>query len=164
MAMARGREVSPGLLAMPMEFAGIKPALRTFIATLFEENPYQFKPVFRGFYFTSALQEGVTVQPASERVTRQFELGGNPASGESVPPADSSHFLLGLFRKVIFADRQLVRQYSHPGRTRMRYAAFAGAVAALAIVLAGWTWSYSGNRQLVADATADLDKAVAVQA
>lgn len=164
MAMARGRDVSPGLLAMPMEFAGIKPALRTFIATLFEENPYQFKPVFRGFYFTSALQEGVTVQPASERVTRQFELGGNPASAESVPPADSSHFLLGLFRKVIFADRQLVRQYSHPGRTRMRYAAFAGAVAALAIVLAGWTWSYSGNRQLVADATADLDKAIAVQA
>src|SRR5690606_10261847 len=68
MAMSRGREVGPGLLTMPMEFAGIKPALRTFIATLFEENPYQFKPVFRGFYFTSALQEGVAVQPASERV------------------------------------------------------------------------------------------------
>ncbi|KIQ98033.1 type VI secretion system membrane subunit TssM [Lysobacter sp. A03] len=164
MAMARGRDVSPGLLAMPMEFAGIKPALRTFIATLFEENPYQFKPVFRGFYFTSALQEGVTVQPASERVARQFELQGGSPTGETVAPTDSSHFLLGLFRKVIFADRQLVRQYSNPGRTRVRYAAFAGAVAALAIVLAGWTWSYSGNQQLVADATADLDKAIAVQA
>ena len=164
MAMARGRGVSPGLLAMPMEFAGIKPALRTFIATLFEENPYQFKPVFRGFYFTSALQEGVTVQPASERVARQFGLGGSPMAGDSVPTMESSHFLLGLFRKVIFADRQLVRQYSNPGRTRVRYAAFAGAVAALAIVLAGWTWSYSGNQQLVADATADLDKAIAVQA
>ncbi|QOW22155.1 type VI secretion system membrane subunit TssM [Novilysobacter avium] len=164
MAMARGRDVSPGLLAMPMEFAGIKPALRTFIATLFEENPYQFKPVFRGFYFTSALQEGVTVQPASERVARQFELQGGMPTGETVAPADSSHFLLGLFRKVIFADRQLVRQYSNPGRTRVRYAAFAGAVAALALVLAGWTWSYSGNQQLVADATADLDKAIAVQA
>ncbi|MGO1891559.1 MAG: type VI secretion protein IcmF/TssM N-terminal domain-containing protein, partial [Luteimonas sp.] len=68
MAMARGREVSPGLLTLPLEFVGIKPALRTFIATLFEENPYQYPPVFRGFYFTSALQEGHSVHYASERV------------------------------------------------------------------------------------------------
>ena len=163
MAMTRGREVGPGLLTMPMEFAGIKPALRTFIATLFEENPYQFKPVFRGFYFTSALQEGVAVQPASERVGRQFGLAANAHAGEALAPADSSHFLLGLFRKVIFADKQLVRQYSNPGRTRLRYAAFFGAVLALGVVLAGWTWSYTGNQQLVADVRADLDKAVAMQ-
>lgn len=164
MAMARGRQISPGLLTMPMEFAGIKPALRTFIATLFEENPYQFKPVFRGFYFTSALQEGVAVQPASDRVTRQFGLAADAHAGEATVPADSSHFLLGLFRKVIFADRQLVRQYSSRGRTRWRKFAFLGALAALAIGLAGWTWSYTGNQQLVADVTADLDKAVALQA
>ncbi|WP_081974969.1 type VI secretion system membrane subunit TssM [Novilysobacter arseniciresistens] len=163
MAMARGREVAPGLLTMPMEFAGIKPALQTFIATLFEENPYQFKPVFRGFYFTSALQEGVAVQPASERVSRQFDLPPGRGGEEAVAPADSSHFLLGLFRKVIFADRQLVRQYSSPGRTRLRYAAFGAAVLALGIALTGWTWSYTGNRQLVADVRADLDKAIALQ-
>lgn len=164
MAMTRGRQIGPGLLTMPMEFAGIKPALRTFIATLFEENPYQFKPVFRGFYFTSALQEGVTVQPTSERVARQFGLATDARADEALPVADSSHFLLGLFRKVIFADRQLVRQYSSPGRTRLRYAAFFGAVAALGLALASWTWSYTGNQQLVADATADLDKAIALQA
>lgn len=164
MAMARGRGVAPGLLTMPMEFAGIKPALRTFIATLFEENPYQFKPVFRGFYFTSALQEGVAVQPASERVSGRFGLPPAAGGEEAVAPADSSHFLLGLFRKVIFADRQLVRQYSSPVRTRVRYAAFGVAVLALAAVLTGWTWSYTGNRQLVADVRADLDKAIALQA
>jgi type VI secretion system protein ImpL len=163
MAMARGREVAPGLLTMPMEFAGIKPALRTFIATLFEENPYQFKPVFRGFYFTSALQEGVAVQPASERVSRQFGLPPRAGGEDVVAPADSSHFLLGLFRKVIFADRELVRQYSSPGRTRLRYAAFAAAVLALGVALTGWTWSYTGNRQLVSDVSADLDKAIALQ-
>ena len=84
MAMLRGRDVPPGLLTLPMEFAGIKPALRTFIATLFEDNPYQFKPVFRGFYFTSALQEGVAVQPASDRVARQFALGPGQGHGEPV--------------------------------------------------------------------------------
>src|SRR5690606_24606232 len=104
---------------LPMEFAAIKPALRTFIATLFEDNPYQFKPVFRGFYFTSALQEGVQVQYASERVARQFAL--QPRAGaDRLPASDSSHFLLGLFRKVIFADKQLVKQYASPYRNKLR--------------------------------------------
>ena len=163
MAMARGREVAPGLLTMPMEFTGIKPALRTFIATLFEENPYQFKPVFRGFYFTSALQEGVAVQPATERVGRQFELSAG-VHDDPVPTADASYFLQGLFRRVIFADHGLVRQYSSRARTRLRYASFFGAVLLLGGALAAWTWSYTGNRQLVADVTADLDEAIAVQA
>ncbi|WP_052106830.1 type VI secretion system membrane subunit TssM [Novilysobacter defluvii] len=165
MAMARGRGVAPGLLTMPMEFNGIKPALRTFIATLFEDNPYQFKPVFRGFYFTSALQEGVAVQPATERVERQFALAGAEGGGrEPVAPADSSYFLQGLFRRVIFADRGLVRQYSSRGRTRLRHASFFAAVLVLGAVLAAWTWSYTGNRQLVADVAADLEHATAVQA
>ncbi|TWI13572.1 type VI secretion system membrane subunit TssM [Aerolutibacter ruishenii] len=163
MAMLRGRDVPPGLLTLPMEFAGIKPALRTFIATLFEENPYQFKPVFRGFYFTSALQEGVTVQPASDRVARQFALSAANGQGERLPVLESSHFLLGLFRKVIFADRDLVKQYASPKRSRLRYAAFAAGAAVLALALAGWAWSYTGNRQLVANVTADFDKAVAMQ-
>lgn len=163
MAIQRGRDVAPALLTLPMEFAGIKPALRTFIATLFEENPYQFKPVFRGFYFTSALQEGVSVQHASERVARQFALTPHAVAGERVAATESSHFLLGLFRKVIFADKQLVRQYSSRNRNKLRYAAFAGAVLVLGLALTGWTWSYTSNKQLVANVTADLDKAVALQ-
>ena len=46
------------MLSFPLEFAALKPALSAFVATLFEENPFQFKPVFRGFYFTSGTQEG----------------------------------------------------------------------------------------------------------
>ncbi|GHA82128.1 type VI secretion system membrane subunit TssM [Cognatilysobacter bugurensis] len=163
MAMQRGREVAPALLTLPLEFAAIKPALRTFIATLFEENPYQFKPVFRGFYFTSALQEGVSVQHASDRIGRQFALEPRSAATERAPLSENSHFLLGLFRKVIFADKQLVRQYSSPTRNRLRYAVFFASVAALAIALTGWTWSYTSNRQLVANVTADLDKAIELQ-
>src|SRR5690606_13576574 len=94
---------------------------------------------------------------------RQFGLAADAHAGEALAPADSSHFLLGLFRKVIFADKQLVRQYSNPGRTKLRYAAFLGAVLALGVALTGWTWSYTSNQQLVADVRADLDKAVAMQ-
>ena len=163
MAMARGREVAPGLLTLPLEFTGIKPALRTFIATLFEDNPYQYQPVFRGFYFTSALQEGHSVHYASERVGREFGLQGKAGAEASEPPGQTAHFLKDLFRKVVFADRDLVRQYSSPHRTRLRYAVFLGAVTALALVLGLWTWSYTTNRQLVANATRDLEQAVRLQ-
>ncbi|HZW17621.1 MAG TPA: type VI secretion system membrane subunit TssM [Luteimonas sp.] len=163
MAMQRGRELSPGLLTLPLEFLAIKPALRTFIATLFEENPYQYPPVFRGFYFTSALQEGNSVHYASERVGREFGLQGRARAGEGEPAGQTAHFLKDLFRKVVFADRQLVRQYSSPHVTRRRYAVFLGAVAVLAVALGLWTWSYTTNRQMVENTTKDLQQAVQVQ-
>lgn len=163
MAMLRGREVPPGLLTLPLEFVGIKPALRTFIATLFEENPYQFKPVFRGFYFSSALQEGQSVHYASERVGRQFALQGQPPQGDRVPEGRDAYFLRDLFRKVIFADRQLVRQYSSPRQNRLRYAVFLGAVGVLAVALGLWSWSYTTNARLVDNATRDLQQAVQLQ-
>ncbi|WP_310233912.1 type VI secretion system membrane subunit TssM [Luteimonas terrae] len=162
MAMLRGRGIDPGLLTLPLEFVGIKPALRTFIATLFEDNPYQFKPVFRGFYFTSALQEGDSVHYASERIGREFRLQGGEAVDRS-PSGNSAHFLRDLFRKVIFADKELVQQYSSPHRNRMRYGVFFGATALLALMLGAWTWSYTDNRQLVENANRDLAQAVRLQ-
>jgi type VI secretion system protein ImpL len=163
MAMQRGREVSPGLLTLPLEFQGIKPALRTFIATLFEENPYQFKPVFRGFYFSSALQEGHSVHHASERVSRQFELQNRGGNTDQAPIGHAAFFLKDLFHKVVFADRQLVRQYSSPYRNRLRLGVFFGSVAVLALVLGLWTWSYTTNLQLANNAAKDLAQAVKLQ-
>ncbi|GAB3052546.1 type VI secretion system membrane subunit TssM [Stenotrophomonas tumulicola] len=163
MAMQRGREVSPGLLTLPLEFQGIKPALRTFIATLFEENPYQFKPVFRGFYFSSALQEGHSVHHASERVSRRFALQNGGGTTDEAPVGHTAFFLKDLFRKVIFADRQLVRQYSSPHQNRLRLGVFFGSVAVLALALGLWTWSYTTNVQLANNAAKDLAQAVQLQ-
>jgi type VI secretion system protein ImpL len=166
LALNRGRQQSPGLLTLPLEFANLKPALRVFIATLFEENPYQFKPIFRGFYLTSALQEGVMAQDASERIATRFHLQHRPAA-RSVPASSGApqegYFLLELFRKVIFADRQLVRQYSAPNRVRMRYAVFFGSALALGLAFAGWVWSYSSNRQLIENVEADFQQAIKLQ-
>ncbi|MDI3262298.1 MAG: type VI secretion system membrane subunit TssM [Fulvimonas sp.] len=164
MSLSRGNAPSPGLLTLPLEFTGIKNALRTFITTLFEDNPYQFRPVFRGFYFTSALQESASVHHTSDRIAQRYGLTPaepSPAVGEHL--ADKGYFLLDLFRKVIFADRQLVRQYSSGNRIRARYAMLLGSALALGIVLAGWAWSYTNNRQLVSNVQADLDQVVALQ-
>ncbi|WP_211463050.1 type VI secretion system membrane subunit TssM [Collimonas silvisoli] len=162
MALNRGDRLPPGVLTFPLEFAAVKSSLRAFIATLFEENPFQFKPVFRGFYFTSALQEGSGISSSSERIAERFDLKLQALERPEIH-SKNGFFLLNLFRKVIFADKDLVSQYASRHKTRLRYTMFFAATALVGLALAGWSWSYIGNRQLTANVQADLDKAIKLQ-
>jgi type VI secretion system protein ImpL len=169
MAGNRSAAMRPGVFTFPLEFASLKPQLRAFLATLFEENTWQFKPVMRGFYFTSALQEGLVENLSSRRVATRFDLqlkGGGEKGAEKggAQEEQSGFFLLDLFRKVIFADRELVKRYTSPAATRVKYAAFFAATVLLGCALGGWSWSYMGNRQLVVNVQADLDKVSKLQA
>ncbi|MEX5744453.1 type VI secretion system membrane subunit TssM [Massilia sp. X63] len=159
----RSTQMRPGVFTFPLEFAAIKTPLRAFLSTLFEENTYQFKPVFRGFYFTSALQEGSVQDLSSKRVASRFDLALREQKGGEVAE-QSGYFLLDLFRKVIFADKDLVRRYTNPSAARWKVAAFFGATILLGAALGGWSWSYMGNRQLVANVQSDLDKVARLQA
>lgn len=162
MSLHRGEQLPPGVLTFPLEFAALKPTLRTFLHTLFEENPYQFRPIFRGFYFTSAVQEGQSTSRASRRVAEQFGLQLQPGTAATVY-SQSGFFLKELFSRVIFADKQLVQQYTSRHKLRLRLVSFAGGMLLLGALLAGWTWSYLGNRELVSHVQADLIKAQRVQ-
>jgi type VI secretion system protein ImpL len=162
MALQWRERMPPGVFTFPLEFSTIKAPLRAFIATLFEENPFQFKPVFRGFYFTSALQEGEAVSASSKRVAQRFDIKLE-AEDHTQATHQQGFFLLNLFRQVIFADKDLVAQYASPAKTRLRYAAFFAATALVGLALGGWSWSYMNNRQLTANVEADLAQAVKVQ-
>lgn len=163
MALTRGQAQSPALLTFPLEFVGIKPHLRSFIATLFEDNPFQFKPIFRGFYFTSALQQGQVTHAAASRIVERFGLSsGEPPRGNVT--AHTGFFLRNLFSGVVFPDRELVRRYTSRRTLRLRYAVLYASIAALGLALGLWSWSYVGNREMVTHVRADLDKAVKVQA
>ncbi|WP_288378215.1 type VI secretion system membrane subunit TssM, partial [uncultured Massilia sp.] len=163
MGANRSTAMRAGVFTFPLEFAAIKTPLRAFLSTLFEENTYQFKPVFRGFYFTSALQEGSVQDLSSKRVASRFDLALREQQGGAVAE-QSGYFLLDLFRKVIFADRELVKRYTNPTSARWKVAAFFGATILLGAALGGWSWSYMGNRQLVANVQSDLDKVNKLQA
>lgn len=163
MSISRSNALTPGQLSFPLEFSTIKPALRAFLATLFENNPFQYKPVFRGFYFTSALQEGETNSAAAQRIANRFSLSTDSLPKPQVAFSKNGFFLKDLFSKVIFADKQTVRQFASPAKTRLRYATFFGVVAALALALGGWTWSTINNQQLVANVQADLDNVEKLQ-
>jgi type VI secretion system protein ImpL len=161
----RSAAMRPGVFTFPLEFASLKPQLRAFLATLFEENTWQFKPVLRGFYFTSALQEGTVENLSSRRVASRFDLDLKVGEQKGMQAEEQSgFFLLDLFRKVIFADKDLVKRYTSPAATRLKYTAFFAATVLLGCALGGWSWSYMGNRQLVANVQADLDKVMKMQA
>ncbi len=160
----RRRELVPaGVQTFPLEFAALRAPLKAFLATLFEDNPFQFRPVFRGFYFTSALQEGQPLCAQSQRVAQRFGLA-LPADATPRAGAQAGYFLPKLFREVIFADKELVSQYASRRQRLVRIGGSVTALLLLGAALGMWTWSYSGNAQLVANAAADLDKAVKLQA
>ncbi|NRF69450.1 type VI secretion system membrane subunit TssM [Aquincola sp. S2] len=163
MSLQRGQALPTGLLTFPLEFDAAKPALRAFVATLFEDNPYQFRPVFRGFYFTSAVQEGSASSRASEEVARRFALGARRERTTARVVAANGFFLKDLFQRVIFADKHLVRQYASRSKQRARMLTFAAAVGVLALALTGWSWTWLGNRQLLQDVQADLAQAARLQ-
>lgn len=162
MALNQDEQKATGLLTFPLEFASIKAPLKSFILTLFEDNPFQFKPVFRGFYFTSALQDGASASTSSERVAERFALKLKPQEASTLT-SQHGFFLHDLFRKVIFADKGLVSRFASRAKTRLRYTAFIGATAVLAVALTAWSWSYVNNRRLVENVQADLDKVVRLQ-
>jgi len=160
----RRRELVPaGVHTFPLEFAALRAPLKAFLATLFEDNPFQFRPLFRGYYFTSALQEGQPLCAQSLRVAQRFGLKRPPDAAPRAG-AQAGYFLPRLFREVIFADKDLVSQYATRKQRLLRSGGVAGAILLLGAALGAWTWSYSGNAQLVAHAAADLDKAVKLQA
>jgi len=162
MSQQRRERMAPGVFTFPQEFATIRTPLRAFLATLFEENPYQFKPVFRGYYFTSARQEGQSDSAQAQRLAQRYSLGQTIMHGAQ-EAGQAGYFLLQLFRQVIFADKDLVTHYASRRRVRLTYAAFFAAVLLLGTALGGWSWSYVSNLQLVNNVQADLDKVARLQ-
>lgn len=156
------QNISPSVMTFPLEFKTLKPVLKTFIGTLFEENPYQFKPVFRGFYFTSALQEGKIESPMTEQIAQDFRLSKIPNSEHGIPDhavsQNHGYFLKGLFSDVILKDKNLVKQHINPAKKRQRFLGFIAALLGVSVILGLWVWSYRNNQQLIADVQADLNK------
>jgi len=162
LSRVQGEKQQPGLLTFPSEFAAVKPAVQAFIATLFEENPFQFKPVFRGFYITSAIQTTDIKPLPNERILKKFALaGGNPPQVRAA--LGQGYFLKELFSKVIFPDKHLVRNHSSRLKGQLRLAAVLGALCFLGLGLGGMSWSWLNNRSLLANVEQDVAKAVRVQ-
>ncbi|WP_218645285.1 type VI secretion system membrane subunit TssM [Aquitalea sp. LB_tupeE] len=154
----RGSQVSPAHFAFPIEFHGLKEAVVKFMRLLHEEDPYHGRPLLRGFYFTSALQEGVPRIVAANRVQGQFDLSAVGRDGKQAP-SSYSYFLRDLFREVLFPDQHLISRQTAPRGGRARLVAMVLGVLLLAGMAGVWSWTYIGNQRLVAQVASDRGEA-----
>ncbi len=113
----------------PLQFATVKDNLAHFVEGLFQPNPYQETPIFRGFYFSSGTQEGVPIDLVIRAIEAEFGLP------PEVTPLDSgteakSYFIKDVFTDVIVPDRFLARRTSRAS-TQQRLAKAGTSVAAV---------------------------------
>lgn len=94
------RKVDPPLLLFPEEFEKLKPGLRAFMKTAFQENPFQETPIFRGIFFSSGRQEGTPY-------SHFLQALGLIDEKEVLPGTNKGLFLHDFFSKILPRDRGL---------------------------------------------------------
>ncbi|OWY37113.1 type VI secretion protein [Xenophilus sp. AP218F] len=154
LARQRGDQAHSAHFAFPIEFHGLKDAVVKFVRLLQEDDPYHARPLLRGFYFTSALQEGTPRIVTANRIKGQFDLAA-VAEPAHQAPASYSYFLRGLFQNVLFEDQHLIFQQTRPGSSRWRLAGMLAGLCTLAVAAGFWTWSFVGNQKLVESVAAE---------
>ena len=135
LSRAQKREGRHNVFAFPLEFAGAKDNLTRFITRVFQPNPYQVTPIFRGFYFTSGTQEGIPIEGVINKLAQGFGLQATHGEGAKPVEEKKSYFIKDVFTDVVIPDQYLVSQT--PGsrlRSRLQKAAFStGAVVLLGL-------------------------------
>lgn len=99
------REQRRKVYLFPYQFSTLKEKLTYLVGEVFQPNPYQDNPVFRGFYFTSGTQEGAPLDLAIREIAKQFNLP--PAPGEEFDEIieTKNYFIKDLLNDVVVEDQ-----------------------------------------------------------
>ncbi len=138
------------IYAFPSRFAELQGKLERFIGALMQPTPYSERPMFRGFYFASAPGDQGAAE-SHEPVDNRWDPERRMAVQPERPAAARSFFLEGLFPRVIFADRPMVK-LSVDTRLRRRLwldVTFLTILVFCTVWLLGMTYSFFENRSLV---------------
>jgi|CZKU01.1.fsa_nt_gi type VI secretion system protein ImpL len=144
---ARQPETRQRICQFPLEFAALKPNLRTFVSALMQPNAFQETPILRGVYFSSGTQEGRPIDRVIDGMRRAFNLGpAGGGGGVQVPQTEAkSYFVTDVFQKVVFPDQAVAsRTRQELRRQSLRRAAIgltAGLLAAMVIVPCVYTFT-----------------------
>lgn len=160
MASPEGR---PEALFFPLQLRAVQPRLARFVDVLFQSNPYQDAPIFRGFYFTSGTQEGRPIDSVINAMLRGFGIAAT-TPGMSVEPTQAkSYFIEDVFSKVVFPDRALAGPSAAGERRRRagRVKAFTAGAVALGILTLALLGLSGANRRLLLQVRTLSDRAQA---
>lgn len=133
------REDRQKVYTFPLQFASAKENLSFFIDQLFQENPYQENPEFRGFYFTSGTQEGAPIDHVIQSVSKEFDFAAGLEENAEPETETKSYFLKDLFTEAVIPDQYLVEQTSSAARWErlLQWGTGAAAVVVLGLVVVG---------------------------
>ncbi|NBC19239.1 MAG: type VI secretion system membrane subunit TssM, partial [Bacteroidetes bacterium] len=150
--------------AFPLQFALAKKALSQFVARLFQPNPYQESPVFRGFFFTSGTQEGVPLDQVIQSIANQFELPSTVEDDFDVESETKSYFIKDFFTDVVVTDQYMVRRTSKASRegSLRRIGVTVAAVVLLGLFILGASQGFVRSRAELSDAKETATEAAAV--
>ena len=134
--------------AFPLQFELAKDRLAQFVSRLFQPNPYQESPVFRGFYFTSGTQEGVPLDQVIQAIAQQFDLPAAYDDDFGVQSEVKSYFLKDLFTDVIVPDQYMVQRTSKARRqgSLMRVGVMAASLVFLLLFTLGISQAFVRSR------------------
>jgi type VI secretion system protein ImpL len=139
------------VFAFPSQFSSFAPVAAGFLRRVFEPDAYSDPILFRGFYFTSATQEGQPIDRLIGAMAREFGIDPH-ASPALAGRSPREYFLRGLLTDVVFPESGLVAR----GRRRLgaligRGAAFTAAIALPVALGAGW-WTVESQMKAETDA------------
>ena len=127
----QSRKKRRNLFMFPLQFASARENLTQFVGKLFQPNPYQESPIFRGFYFTSGTQEGLPIDKVIQTIAGKFGLP-ELVSAQEETSEKKSYFIHDLFTKIIIPDQNMGGHTSRAARSKRL--ARIGIVAASAVV------------------------------
>ena len=134
------------------QIASLQSVAKEFLNEVFQEDKFSERQLLRGVYFTSGTQEGTPIDRLMMGMARTFGIG-RQAIGTGAGQA-KSYFLKRLMDGVIFKEAGLV---SADDKVARRYKWFVRLSVTAAVALAAtigtlWTFSYLGNKKLIATA------------
>jgi type VI secretion system protein ImpL len=134
------------------QIASLQSVAKDFLNEVFQEDKFSDRQLLRGVYFTSGTQEGTPIDRLMMGMARTFGIG-RQAIGTGSGQA-KSYFLKRLMDGVIFKEAGLV---SADDKVARRYKWFVRGSVTMAVLVAAaigtlWTFSYLGNKKMIAAA------------
>jgi len=148
---SRAVEGRDKIYGFPLQLGLARTLLIDFVTELFQANSFRERPLFRGFYLTSGVQEGAGVDLAAEYINRKVEF---PWSGTTAGRTQESkpHFINRLLTQVVFPDRILAGSSATSKRKSLLVRIALGLVFGILLPVLLWfvIRSYSKNQSLLA--------------